>query len=372
MSLLHVSRSMVRHIGPEPRREVLNVPPTVHGSIDVDELRRLGLAPDDVLDFSANTNPYGPSRVVVDEVARVPLDQYPDRTCRELCAAVAGSLGVDVERVLPGNGAAELIWLAALAFVRAGSCVFIVGPTFSEYGRAARLMGAVVATWEARVETGFVVEPHEVASCLRSLRPHVVFLCNPNNPTGGVAPPEVLASWAAQHPSTLFVVDEAYLPFTLGVRSAMDCGDNVLVLRSMTKDFGLAGLRLGYAVGSARVIEHLRAVQPPWSVNALAQAAGMAALRDLGHRQRTLAQLALAKEELVAGMMRLGLNPVPSATHFFLVEVGDGAQFRAALLRRGVLVRDCSSFGLPQHIRISTRRPEENVGLLAVVREVLP
>ncbi len=198
----------------------------------------------------------------------------------------------------------------------------------------------------------------------------MVFLCNPNNPTGAVLPVEAIETWARHHPRSLFVVDEAYLPFAADIDSALAIrGENVLVLRSMTKDFGLAGLRLGYAIGEEKVIERLRRIQPPWSVNALAQAAGVAALRDPTHRQRSLEVLLQAKQELTAGLTRLGLTPVPSAAHFFLVRVGDGSGFRLSLLRRGVLVRDCSSFGLPAHVRIATRRPEENERLLSVIRE---
>ncbi len=210
----------------------------------------------------------------------------------------------------------------------------------------------------------------EIAGCLKSLRPQAVFLCNPNNPTGIGQPAEVIVGWARQCPRTLFVVDEAYLPFAPGLGSALTLGgENVLVLRSMTKDLGLAGLRLGYAVGDPNVIALLRRVQPPWSVNALAQAGGVAALGDPTHQRRSLDLLAQARQELMLGLARLGLATVDSVTHFFLVSVGDGAAFRQTLLRRGVLVRDCASFGLPAHVRIATRRPEENERLLAVVRE---
>jgi L-threonine-O-3-phosphate decarboxylase len=354
----------------EPRPEVIDLPPAVHGSLNFGELQRLGLRPEEVLDFSANINPYAPSTAVREALAGVPLGQYPDCECLALRAALAEALGIALERILPGNGASELIWLAALAFVRPGSRVLILGPTFGEYARVAGLMGARVWIWQAREETGFAFEPAEIADCLGSLRPRVVFLCNPNNPTGPVLPAEVIAAWARQHARTLFVVDEAYLPFVPDLGSALAfAGENVLVLRSMTKDFGLAGLRLGYAVSDERVIALLRRVQPPWSVNALAQAAGIAALGDSACRQLSLERLALAKQELVTGLVRLGLAPVASATHFFLVRVGDGGVFRQALLRRGMVVRDCSSFGLPAHVRIAARRPEENERLLAAVGE---
>jgi L-threonine-O-3-phosphate decarboxylase len=361
-----------RDKSPQPRREVLDLPPAVHGSLDVGELQALGLRPEDVLDFSANLNPYGPSAAICEAAAKAPLDRYPDRECLELRAALAESLGVSPGRILPGNGVSELIWLAALAFIRPGSRVLVLGPTFCEYTRAAGLLGGSVAAWRAREETGFVVDTAEIANCLESLRPQLVFVCNPNNPTGAVLPPEALAAWARRHPRTLFVVDEAYLPFAAGLGNALAfAGENVLVLRSMTKDFGLAGLRLGYAVGDERTIGSLRQVQPPWSVNAPAQAAGTAALRDPAGRQRSLEQLAQAKVELEAELAGLGLAPVPSATHFFLVRAGDGAAFRQALLRHGVLVRDCASFGLPAHVRIAARRPEENERLLAAIREVI-
>jgi threonine-phosphate decarboxylase len=360
-----------RALSPEPRHEVIGAAPAVHGSLNIGELRGLGLGPGDVLDFSANINPYGPSPAVREALAGVPLDRYPDRECLGLTAALGESLGVSPDRVFPGNGASELIWLTALAFVRPDDRVLVLGPTFGEYARAAGIMGARVITCPAREETDFVPEPAEIAGRLESLRPRLAFLCNPNNPTGAVLAADGIAAWARQHPRTLFVVDEAYLPFADGLGSALDfAGENVLVLRSMTKDFALAGVRLGYAVGADSLIAPLRRAQPPWSVNALAQAAGVAALRDPAHRQDSLGRLARAKQELVAGLARLGLAPAPSAAHFFLLRVGHGAAFRLALLRRGVLVRDCASFGLPAHVRIAARRPGENERLLNAVREV--
>jgi threonine-phosphate decarboxylase len=345
--------------------------PAVHGSIDRRELQRLGLRPEDVLDFSANINPYAPTAAVQEAIANVPLGEYPDRECRALRAALAETTGMSPEQILPGNGASELIWLAGLAFVCPGSRVLILGPTYGEYARAAGLMGACTNLWTACETAGFDFDAGEISARLDSLRPQLVFLCNPNNPTGRALSAEAIMMWSRRHARTWFVVDEAYLPFATGIDSVPVAAENIVVLRSMTKDFGLAGLRLGYALGSNRVIALLRGAQPPWSVNAMAQAAGVAVLREPVHRRAGLARLAQAKEDLVADLLRLGLTPQPSSTHYFLLQVGDGAAFRLALLRRGVLVRDCASFGLPAHVRIAARRPEENHQLLAAVQEVM-
>jgi threonine-phosphate decarboxylase len=357
---------------PEPRRTVLDVPPAVHGALDFEELQRLGMHPDEVLDFSSNTNPYGASPAVRAAVANTAWDRYPDREALALRAALAEALAVPAGRILAGNGASELILLAALAFVRPGDAVLVVGPTYGEYARAAALMGGRVTTWQARAENEFAPDAAAIADRLRRISPRLVFVCNPNNPTGAALPPEALAALARQRSATLFVVDEAYQPLAADLGSATGIvAENVLVLRSMTKDGGLAGLRLGYAVGPEPLVAALRRVQPPWSVNALAQAAGIAALGDPAHRARSLELIGAAKVGLIAGLTRLGLRLVPSVVPFFLVCVGDGAAFRRALLTRGVLVRDCASSGLSEYVRISTRRPEENERLLAAIREVL-
>ena len=354
---------------PLPRPEVVASPLAHHGAADYAELERLGLNPGDVLDFSVNSNPYGPSPAVREALAEVPLDRYPDREALALRRALAKRLGVPPDRIVAGNGAAELIWCVAVAFLRPGDRGFVVEPTFGEYARAAVLAGSRVETWRADPARDFAIEPQAVAESLRRTQPRVAFLCNPNNPTGKTVPPGTLATWARVYSRTLFVVDEAYLAFAADVRSATTIdADNILVLRSMTKDYALAGLRLGYAVGHPDVVAALARVRPPWSVNAMAQAAGVAALAAEEHLRRSLSELARGKKALVAELGSLGLECLPSATHYFLVHVGDGAAFRSALLRRRVQVRDCASFGLPAYVRIATRRPEENARLLEAIR----
>lgn len=363
-----------------PRREVLDAPSVPHGAPDYEELEAWGLAPQDVIDFSVNGNPYGPPPGVREALEDVPLDRYPDRDALALRRALSERLDVSPQRIMAGNGTAELIWLIALAFVRSGDRVLVLEPTFGEYARAVTLMGGQVETWRARPENDFAIQPDQVAQHLERARPRLVFLCNPNNPTGAAVSTPTIKAWANDHPETLFIVDEAYLSFAIlgGPASAPDLRststlerENVLTLRSMTKDYALAGLRLGYLVAHASVVDALVRVRPPWNVNAMAQAAGVAALDEEDYVQRSIAQLREAKEDLLEAMEALGLEPVPSATHFFLLPVDDAATVRRDLLARRIQVRDCTSFGLPRHVRMATLRPEENARLLEALQEVL-
>lgn len=356
-----------------PRPTLAHIPAAIHGALDFTELERLGLAPDAVLDFSVNGNPYGPSPMVRAALAQVPYDRYPDREALALRRALAAHLDVPMAQILVGNGSSELVWLVALAFVQPGDTVVLVGPTFGEYSRAALLMGATVQQYTTQPETGFQIVAAELLHALHHWQPRLVFVCNPNNPTGTYVAPEALVDWAGRFPATLFIVDEAYLSFATAAPSVLPQRPaNMLVLRSMTKAYALAGLRLGYAVGEPPILATLQQAQPPWSVNALAQAAGVAAVQDTTHLAACLGRIAQATTTLHAGLRALGRAPCPSTTHFGLLPVGDGAACRQALLRHGLLVRDCASFGLPAYIRLAARRPEENARLLATLAELRP
>ncbi|MCS6827715.1 MAG: cobyric acid synthase [Caldilinea sp.] len=352
------------------RPEALATSPTAHGSIDFAEMEQLGLDPGAVLDFSQNSNPFGPSTEVRQALQIANMSRYPDRECNALRRVLATQLQTAPESILVGNGASEILWLTAFVFLRRGDSVLILGPTYGEYARVAALMGATVHEWRGEERSGFTVDPEAIEHLLRLHPMAAVFLCNPNNPTGRSLPVEVIHTWARRWPHTLFVVDESYLAFLVSPTSAYapDLA-NLLIVRSLTKEYALAGLRLGYALAAPTVIEAMRRVQPPWSVNTPAQVAGMAALADRTHLHRTLTALHQAKEELVAGLQRIRLQPLPSETHFMVVRVGDGAAMRRRLLAHGLLVRDCTSFGLPAYIRIAARKPEDNLRLLNALQQ---
>lgn len=355
-----------------PRPHLADLPPVVHGGITDAELAALGLDPADVLDFSASTNPLGPSRAAAVGARAAAWDRYPDDGATALRLELARRNGVDPDAVVVGNGAAELVWLVALAFLEPGDRALVVGPTFGEYARAARLVGGHVDDHRARPEDGFAVDPAVVAARARAARSRVLFLCDPNNPTGTLLPPGAIAALADAVPDALLVVDESYRPFAddpPDLRPLLGRG-NVLLLRSLTKDHGLAGLRLGYTLAPPPVRAALERVRPPWSVNAVAQAAGLAALRDEAHLARARAEVRRTRAFLSSALAAHGLRVLPAAANFLLVEVGDGAALRAALLRRGVCVRDCASFGLPGHVRIGLRPVPDCERLVAAVAEL--
>jgi histidinol-phosphate aminotransferase len=364
-----------------PRPEVEKLTPAVHGGPDYAELAALGLSPDEVMDFSANANPYGPSPQVRAALAGVPLDRYPDAQAIALRQRLAQIHGLTPEHIIVGNGTAELIWLLGMAYLQRSGPLVIIGPTFGEYRAAAGLMGARVAEYHAPATADFQPDLAAIEALIERQQPWLTFLCNPNNPTGVYLAQETVEALAAACGEGLLVVDEAYRAFVARPWPAealiergpgLSPGEgNVVLLRSMTKDHALAGLRLGYALASPEVIATLKKVQPSWSVNTAAQAAGLAALSDADHLRETLPKIAEAKAYLVEELTHLGLRVVPSAANFLLVEVGDGRSLRRRLLSHGLMVRDCTSFGLPEYVRIAARRMEECRGLIKTLHQLL-
>jgi histidinol-phosphate aminotransferase len=329
----------------------------------------------DVLDFSANVNPFGPSPRVWEALCAVALGRHPDPRAAPARQFLAAREDVDPARLLVGNGSIELIYNLAVAYLRPGDRVLVAEPTFGEYAAAARIMGAEVLHWRSDPEQDFALDVDGLARLALRARPRLLFLCNPNNPTGNYLPREAVEYLVDTLPETLIVLDEAFVRFIAGAWTSRDlAAGNLLVLRSLTKDYALTGLRVGYARGPRGVIAALEKVQPPWSVNAMAQAATIAALQDEEHFQRSLAALAEAKHAFVRDLAAIGLAPLPSRLYFFLVQVGAAPIWKQRLLQRGMLVRDCTSFGLPGYIRVAVRRPAENARLvagLAALREEL-
>ena len=351
------------------RSELLATPPAKHGAFDFAELEALGLDPDQVIDFSVNSNPHGPPPGVREAIVAVPLERYPDRESTALSRALAARHAIDAAQIVVGNGSAELLQLIAQAFIDRDDTVVIPSLTFSEYARVSALAGARIRPLDWPAPDSGLSESQAAAMGAAMRDARVVFLCNPNNPDGRHLPLDwIRRHWIQACPETLFVLDEAYANFLSEPETAIGSDlPNLLVLRSLTKDYALAGLRLGYLAGDASLIEAVRRARQAWNVNALAQAAGVFVLDQDAWLKHSMARLQADKAGLCRRLRQLGYEPMPSAVHYFLLPVGDAAGFRSRLLAQGILVRDATSFGLPHCVRIATRTAGENERLCRAI-----
>ena len=358
----------------------------VHGGIKEAELRALGLRLEDCLDFSASVSPLGPPEGVAAAIAAVDLTGYPDPHCLALTEAIAthhAAEGVADRNVIVGNGSTEIIHLLTRAWIGAppAGCTpnaLLLTPTYGEYDGAVRISGGTVTTLTAtRCSEGFAWDTSAVTAAIAAEKPSLTFICNPNNPTGVLMERDQLAiiADAVANIDGLLIVDEAYINLSerraeADVIELAASQGSVVALRSMTKDYALTALRLGYAVASEGVIARLAALQPDWSVNGLAQAAGLVAIGDTAYLERARRAVAASRECVVQRLSALAIPCYPTEANFVLAQVGDAANLRDRLAQRGLFVRDCTSFGLPDCIRIGLRPVEDCIRLTDAIADV--
>ncbi len=349
-----------------------------HGG-NLDRLaRESGRSAGDILDFSANINPLGPPEwlrpLISRQVSR--LIHYPDPDAGALKAAIATRYQVETNQVLVGNGSTELLYL--LAHTVGTSRAIIPVPSYADYARAAHLAGLEPINIPLRPEDGFQLDTVRLDAMLRD--PATVFLGRPNNPTGQVMSAEALRSIARAHPHSGFVVDEAFGDFVDGFDSlVVRRPRNVAVLLSLTKIFAVPGLRLGCAIADADRVRRVEALQPPWSVNTLAQAVGVAALQDVEYVRRTRERVGEERVRLQADLQGVGgLVVHPGAANFLLLrlDVSDWPASRLAerlLKDHGIAIRVCDNFkGLDDHyFRVAVRTREENERLVDALQDCL-
>ena len=323
----------------------------------------------EILDFSANINPLGPPewlRPLIDSQVGALL-HYPDPHCTALVEAIAERYGVGREEVIAGNGSTEILYLLTRAAEK--STALIPVPSYGDYAKAARQAGMRIQTTP---EGGDLPKDLLTADT-------AVFIGRPNNPTGTVWPADVLRSLAADHPQTLFMVDEAFGDFVEDFDSLTRLRPaNMIVLLSLTKIFAIPGLRTGCAVGDARLIQKLLELQPPWSVNTFAQAVSTAALRDREYVQRTRAYVTEERKKLGSQLSSLpGVKVYPGEANFLLARLErddmDAASLAKRMLSHGIAIRVCTSFqGLDErYFRLAVRTREENARLMVGLRSVL-
>ena len=349
-----------------------------HGAIDHAECAALGIAPEQVTDFSSNLNPFGPPSGVRAALSALDPAPYPDRSCLRLRMRLAHLHGCEPNQILVGNGANELIHLIAHALAGPNATALVIAPTYGEYEHASRLHRMQIVEVRTQPEDGFRCDITMLSAAIRRINPRLTWLCAPNNPTGvGVEPAAIcdLARLCADYDGFL-IVDRAYHAFQRGLRDLRDPLDeesppNLIRLYSLTKSYALAGLRLGYLIAHPAIVAGIGRFQPAWSVNSAAQAAGLAALADTAFLPVTLPRVWAASDDLETELRQLGLMVWRAVLPFLLVQCGNGAAVRVRLLQRGCLVRDCASFGLPEWVRVAPRQPAENARLIKAWKEIV-
>jgi threonine-phosphate decarboxylase len=357
--------------------------PYSHGGNVYEAARQGRRRLDQLVDFSASINPLGPSPRAIQSVRSglSGIVHYPDPDCTALREALADRWHLAPDRFMIGNGSSELIYLLPLALsIRRA---LIVGPTFSEYERAVVAAGGKVTRVQADRRERFQPPIGKVARALQ--RDHLsidaLFFCNPNSPTGSVVQTDEVLELAvpASRQGAWVIVDETFGEYCdrATILPQIARLPRVLVLRSFTKFYALAGLRIGYLVGPPTLLKGFRDRQPPWSVNQVAQGAALAALQDRAHAGKSLAFMKRERPRFARNLARLpGVTVFPSAANFLLIELPSGLRATActnALRRHGVLIRDCSSVpGLNRRmVRVAVRLPGQNRRLVAALGRLL-
>jgi len=308
----------------------------------------------ELIDFSVNLNPYGPpdfvSNAIQEAIEEIHL--YPDTECRALREKIAEVYGCEKKEVLVGAGVSELIQLVALSFVK--SRALIPQHTYGEYEIATKLLDAQIK----RVEMPDLrITPELIVEAMK--KDDVVFLCNPNNPTGQYLDKNEIEQIleAAERVDALVVLDEAYVDFVTNAFPTHKFSmHNLIILRSLTKSFAIPGVRVGYAISSEAIITELEKIKVPWSVSVCAQKVGAAVIGTDGDKflAETRARIERSKDTIEKSL------DVHTDANFYILEVGDAREVKKKLFEYGIQVRDCTSFGLPTHIRFSVRKDEEN------------
>ena len=330
----------------------------------------------DSIKMASNENSLGPSPKAVEAIALAltNLHRYPDGSCYYLAASLADKLGVRIDELVFGNGSNEIIELLVGAFVSPGDEVVSSQPSFLVYQtmvQARNGINRVVPLKDMR---------HDLEAILARIndKTRLIFLDNPNNPTGTVFNREEFESFLDRVPETVIVVlDEAYVDFVdpalqLDVRDYLDNNTGVVGLRTFSKAYGIAGLRVGYGIMNAEIADYLHRVRQPFNVNELAQVGALASLNDEEFYQKTLSMTRDGINWLTTEISKLGCKTFPTQTNFFLVDVGvDARQLYNRMLTRGVIVRAMNAYGYSSCIRITVGLASENERLVKALAETL-
>lgn len=344
------------------RAAIGKMKPYVPGKPIEEVQRELGIT--DLAKLNQNENPLGPSQQAVTAAAEALRNSghiYPEGTAQAFRAKIAARWQLPGDDwVIAGNGSDEVFRLLAEAYLEPGDRVVVPAPSFSYYRFVSELMDANI-TYVPLLEGAMDLDAMAAAAAGAKM----LFLCRPNNPTGGVFPQEAFERFMATvAPNCIVVLDEAYREFDetpFDARSFVLRYPNLIVTRTFSKIYGMAAFRLGYGVAQPTLLRPFFTIRDPFSLNIAAQAAGLAALDDQAHLEQTISLVREGKRYLYDLCAKLGLDAMPTEANFILIDCGrPSTDVYDALLRQGVLVRPCASFGLPNAIRVTIGLPEEN------------
>ena len=337
--------------------------------------RELGLDPDSIIKLASNENPLGPSRLGLAAMRRAlaQVNLYPDGNAFYLKQKLAAKLGVTPANLILGNGSNEVIEMVGHALLAPGAEVVVSQYCFAVYPIVTALFGAKLVVVPAKNHA------HDLDAMRAAITPNtrIVFVANPNNPTGTTAGREELARFVnAVPPNILLVLDEAYIEFLdepLDLLPEIRSGakPNLLLMRTFSKIYGLAGTRIGYGIGHPDFIAALEKIRQPFNLNSVAQAGALAALDDTKHVEKTRKINSRGLKLYARTFRKLGLEFIPSQANFILVRVGAGQRVFEELQKLGVIVRPMGGYQLPEWIRISIGTPKENKRCLEALKSVL-
>lgn len=340
----------------------------------IEELaRERGLKPEDIIKMASNENPLGPSPKALEAMhaALAECNIYPDGGGYKLRQAIADKFSVKMSQVVLGNGSNEIIEFIGHAFLKPGDEVITAEHAFVVYKLMATLFGA--KTIEVP-DPGYI---HDLDAMLAAVTPRTkeIFIANPNNPTGTLVNQEQIDRFMDKVPPHVVVIfDEAYYEFLDNPPDTMKYareGRNVMLLRTFSKIQGLAGLRIGYGIGSEEVVGVVQKTRQPFNANSIAQAGALAGLLDEEHQNKTKQITDEGRAYLQSEFGKMGLEYVPSHANFVLVKVGDGNTVFQKMLDKGIILRAMAAYKLPEWVRISVGTMEQNVRCIATLKEVL-
>jgi histidinol-phosphate aminotransferase len=354
---------------------VRGIAPYVPGKPIAEVARELGLDEASILKMASNENPLGPSPRAIAAIQGVlsELNFYPDGSAYDLKQKIAQRVAVKPENIVVGNGSNDVLELAARAFLRREDSIVYAQHAFVVYPLVAQAIGA------ERIEVPARDYGADLDAMAKAIRPNtrMVFLANPNNPTGNFLPWEEIRRFVDRLPRhVLMVMDEAYgeyLPDGLESPTPQWLAryPNLIISRTLSKAYGLAGLRLGFGLAHPSVAEVMNRVRQPFNVNTLALVAALAALDDAEFIAKSRDVNAKGLEQLKRGFERLGLEYIPTHGNFITVRVGDAKRIYESLLQQGVIVRPIAGYGMPEHLRVTVGLPEHNERFLAALERAL-